>query len=65
MVHVPAETSVTVVPESVQTDVVAELNDTVSPLEAVADTVKVPVPKVRLASELKVMVWEDLLVVTG
>jgi hypothetical protein len=65
MVHVPAETSVTVVPETVQTGVVAELNATVSALEAVADTENVPVPIVLLARELKVMDWEDLVVVTG
>ena len=65
MVHVPAETSVTVVPESVQTGVVAELKATVRPLEAVADTENVPVPNVRLARELKVIVWEDLVVATG
>jgi hypothetical protein len=64
-VQVPAETKVTVVPETVQTGVVAELNATVSALEAVAETENVPVPIVLLARELKVMVWEDLVVVTG
>jgi hypothetical protein len=65
MVQVPAETKVTVVPETVQTGVVAELNATVSELEAVAETENVPVPIVLLARELKVIVWEDLVVVTG
>jgi hypothetical protein len=49
----------------VQTGVVAELNATVSSLEAVAETENVPVPIVLLARELKVMDWEDLVVVTG
>jgi hypothetical protein len=50
MVQVPAETRVTVVPETVHTPVVAlELKETLSPLVAVAETVKVPVPIVLLS----------------
>jgi hypothetical protein len=46
IVQVPAETRVTVVDETVQTLEVAELKLTPSPLEAVAESEKVPVPRV-------------------
>jgi hypothetical protein len=60
MVQVPAETKVTVVDETVQTPVVAELKATARPLVAVAETVNVPVPRVRFKSSPKVIVWPDL-----
>ena len=52
----PALTSVTVLPLTVQTAVSAEVKVTVSPLVAVAETVKVPVPMVLLASAPNEMV---------
>jgi hypothetical protein len=57
MVQVPAEIKVTVVDETVQTPVVAELKATARPLVAEAETVKVPVPSVRFARAPKVIVW--------
>ena len=45
------------VPDTVQTGAVAEVNATVSPLEAVAEMANVPVPRVRFESALKVMAW--------
>ena len=44
--QVPAVTKVTVVEETVQTDVVALENETVNKLDAEAETVKVSVPLV-------------------
>ena len=47
IVHVPPPTIVTVEPDTVQTDVVAELNaDTASPTELVAETVNGAAPNV-------------------
>jgi hypothetical protein len=58
IVQVPADTRLTVVPETVQTPRVEfELKDTLSPLEAVADRLNVPVPIVLLDSDPKVIVW--------
>ena len=57
MVQVPAETRVTVVDETVQTPVVALVNATVRLLDAVALTVKVPVPMVLFDRAPKVMLW--------
>jgi hypothetical protein len=57
-VQVPAETRVTVVPDTVQTGVVAEVRATVSPLEAEGEIEKVLLPcMVRFAREPNVMVW--------
>jgi hypothetical protein len=57
MVQVPAETRVTVVPETVHTPVVAlELKETLSPLVAVAETLNVPVPNVLLGKASNEMV---------
>jgi hypothetical protein len=59
IMQVPAETRVTVVPDTVQTlRVEFELKDTLSPLEAVADParLKVPVPIVLLDKDPKVIV---------
>ena len=56
MVHVPSATRVTVVPETVQRDASAGAKVTVKPLEAVADKLKVPVPKVLFESDPKVIV---------
>jgi hypothetical protein len=64
-VQVPAASSVTVVPETVQIPVVPDEKATVSPLDAVADRENVPVPRVRLVRVPKVIVWEDFVVVTG
>ena len=58
MVQVPAETRVTVVPETVHTPVVAlELKETLSPLVAVAATIKVPVPIVLPGNASNDIVW--------
>jgi hypothetical protein len=61
IVHVPAETRVTVVDETVQTGWVVDLKETPSPLALVlvAETVKVLVPIVRSCKVPKVMVWLD------
>ena len=48
MEHVPTATSVTVLPEIVQTGVVVELKATARPDDAVALTVKVPDPAIML-----------------
>ena len=57
IVHVPADTSVTVDPDTVQTGWVEEEKATASPLVAVAERVKVPVPRVRFERASKVIVW--------
>jgi hypothetical protein len=56
MVQVPAATSVTVEPETVQVDVVCELKLTGRFEDAVALTVKVPDPKAWFANDAKLMV---------
>lgn len=56
IVQVPAETSVTVVPETVQVLEVADVKVTESPLEAVAEILKAAIPNVLLDIELKVIV---------
>src|ERR1035441_6248872 len=58
IVQVPAATSVTVVPDTVQTGVVCELKLTVSPELAVALTVNGAVPSVLFESVPNVMVWD-------
>ena len=57
--QVPVVTNVTVVPETVQIDVVAEVNATANELDDVAETVKVSVPAVLVLfpNALNVMVW--------
>src|SRR6185503_5674780 len=57
MVQVPAATRVTVVPETVQTEPVPELNATGRPELAVAETVKGGSPYTLAASAPKVIVW--------
>jgi hypothetical protein len=59
MVQVPAATSVTVLPLTVQIDVVVELNVTARPEVAVALTVPVP-PTFTAGAVPKVMVWLPL-----
>lgn len=54
--HEPSATKVTVVPETVQKAAFAGAKVTVKPLDAVADRVKVPVPKVLFESDPKVIV---------
>ena len=54
--HDPAETSVSVVPETEQMLLLLEAKETVRPEVAVAERVTVPVPKVRDESAPKVMV---------
>ena len=62
MRQVPAVTIVTVVPETVQTALVSEVNATVSPRSEVAVTGNVFVPPmVRLAISVNVIVWVDLM----
>jgi hypothetical protein len=58
MVQVPAATRVTVVPDTVHTlGVELELKETLSELEALAETVKVPVPIVLPGKASKEIVW--------
>ena len=57
MVQVPTATSVTVTPDMVQTDGVADMKRTVKPEDAVAPTVNGGVPSGRFGSGRKVMVW--------
>jgi hypothetical protein len=57
MVHVPTAASVTVVPDTVHTDVVCEAKLTASPELAVALTVKGAVPIGSFASVPKAIVW--------
>jgi len=56
IVHNPDVIVVTVVPETVHLDVGDEVKVRARPVETVALTVKVPVPKVLLASAGKVIV---------
>src|ERR1041385_1097658 len=56
MVQVPAPTMVTVVPETVQSAVMSDVNDTGSPEDAVALTVNGASPKVLPPSDPKLMV---------
>ena len=56
MVHVPTATSVAVVPETVQTDVVVEAKVTVRPEDAVAVSVNGALPSAKSESAAKVMV---------
>ena len=60
IVHAPPAMIVTVVPETVQTDVVCELKATVNPDDAVAATVKGAVPNGRSDSTPKVMLCAPL-----
>ena len=62
IVQVPTVTKVTVVPEMVQTLVVAEVKATVRPEEAVALSVSGPSSKRLSASAVKVIVWFPLLI---
>ena len=55
--HWPTATSVTVVPDTVQTGVVVDAKLTVKPDEAVALTVKAAVPSAWLDSDPNVIVW--------
>ena len=64
IVQVPTATKVTVVPDTVQTPVVAELKMTVRPEEAVALTVIGPSSKRLPASPPKVIVWLPLAIVS-
>jgi hypothetical protein len=57
MVQVPALTSVTVTPDTVQTAEVVDAKLTVKPEDAVALTVNGWAPKVWFESAAKVMVW--------
>jgi hypothetical protein len=57
IVQVPADTSVTVVPETVQTGVVLEVNVTVRPELAVADTVNGGSLAFLFGSAAKLIVW--------
>ena len=57
IVHVPVVASVTVLPATVHTLVLVELNAMASPEVALAETVNGAVPKVLPASAAKVMVW--------
>jgi hypothetical protein len=57
MVQVPVATSVTVAPETVQTDVVVELKETGRPEEAVAVTVNGSEATLMLERAAKVIVW--------
>jgi hypothetical protein len=57
MVQPPAPTIVTVVPETVQTLVVDDVNVTVRPELAVADTVNGGSPKFLPPSAPKLIVW--------
>ena len=63
MVQVPAVINVTVPEEIVQTSRVAEARTTDKPVVAVAATTKVPVPKVLLPSEEKLIVCKALEIV--
>jgi hypothetical protein len=63
IVQVPTVTKVTVVPDTVQTLVVADVMVTASPEEAVALTVTGPWSKRLSASAAKVIVWLPLLIV--
>jgi hypothetical protein len=63
MVHVPAETRVTAVPETVQTPVVAEVKVTASPEVAVATSAGTAVPMVCVPGLAKVMVCASPLTV--
>jgi hypothetical protein len=56
IVQAPAVTKVIVVDEIVQTPIVADVNATDKPLVEDAEIEYVPVPKVLLLKELKVMV---------
>ncbi len=55
--HRPAETTVTVVPDTVQTGSVAEVKATVRVLLLVAEILKVPDPIVLFDRDPKVIVW--------
>jgi hypothetical protein len=57
MLHVPAATSVTVVPDTVQTDVVVEAKPTANPELALALTVNGAVPNTWLDKAAKLIVW--------
>ena len=56
MVQVPAERSVTVVSETVQTESVREVKVTVRPDEEVAESDAVPLPNLRSTRDAKVIV---------
>lgn len=58
MVHVPAETSVSVVPLTVQTGVVVDANCTLRPDVAVAESAGGVTPIVCVAGAVKLMVCE-------
>ena len=60
MVQVPDATSVTVLPDTVQTPAVVELNATAKPDDAVAATAKGAAPNGLLVRAAKVMVWAAL-----
>src|SRR5580692_8005242 len=57
MVHVPTATSVAVLPETVQTDVVVDEKLTGRPEDAVAASVKGALPNIKFESAPNVMVW--------
>ena len=57
MEQVPAETSVTVVPLTVQTGVVVDAKLTVKPELAVAESVTEPLPKATAVGCVNVRVW--------
>ena len=64
IVQVPPPTIVTVVLETVQVEVVADVNTTgVSPDDALAEIAKLALPKVLFTSEPKFIVWAFLLIV--
>src|SRR6187401_3156080 len=65
IVQVPTPTSVTVLPESVQTAGVVDANATARPELAVAETANGGSPNARLASAPKVMVWLALVTVNA
>ena len=56
--HVPVATKVTAVSETVQMPKVAEEKTTASDDDALALTEKEPLPNLRSAREVKVIVWE-------
>ena len=59
MVHTPGATSVTVVPDTVQTNVVVEAKLTGRPEDAVAVSVKGALPSTKFESAPKVIVWDS------
>ena len=65
MVHVPTESNVTVVPDTVQTNVVCELRLTGRPEDDATMIVNGAVPSCLFVANPKVMAWDNRMVVAS